>query len=424
MWLQLSICRRLCFVGILFLIQLGQIHILAQENKPNKDLLQAEAEFQSGNWTKAFKIYQQLAKDNPNSLRAQIGMASCFVEKRDYPHAIATFLRAIELSPNQPRIQAALASTYFKNKQSNEASKWYQQAIQSSGVKAQLSWYLNLGLIEADLGNFERARQLYNVAVQLYPQSVPAYYNLGIVLLRQNRLDEADACFYATLELSPNFDPALFSRGEVAAKRSNLILAENFYRTAIQLKPEKASYAYAYAQTLLRQGKSQEGKRELQKSRRLKAEKHLRQAHDWAEQENWREARRRLQFAVEADPTFLIAIEDLVYLQAELGDLAGAEATLGVGLLHVPSWAPGYWERGKIRQRRLKITGAASDFRQAIVLSPEAVPPKISMAKLLLETETDLQAALELAQTAVDLEPTSEYQKIIVEIQKKIASLE
>ena len=115
MWLQLSTCRRLCFVGILFLIQLDQIHILAQENKPNKDLLQAEAEFQSGNWTKAFKIYQQLAKDNPNSLRAQIGMASCFVEKRDYPYAIATFLRAMELSPNQPRIQAALASTYFKN---------------------------------------------------------------------------------------------------------------------------------------------------------------------------------------------------------------------------------------------------------------------------------------------------------------------
>ena len=192
----------------------------------------------------------------------------------------------------------------------------------------------------------------------------------------------------------------------------------------MQLKPEKASYAYAYAQTLLRQGKSQEGKRELQKARRLKAEKHLRQAHNWAEQENWREARRRLQFAVEADPTLLIAIEDLAYLQAELGDLAGAEATLGVGLLHVPGWAPGYWERGKIRQRRLNITGAASDFRQAMVLSPEAVSPKISMAKLLLETETDLQTALELAQTAAELEPTSEYQKIIVEIQKKLDSLE
>ena len=106
-------------------------------------------------------------------------MASCLVEKRRYPSAISTFLRAIEISPDHPQIQAALASTYFKNKQSKEAVKWYENAIDSSTSKVQLSWYLNLGTIEADLGNIERARQIYNLAVQLYPQSVPSYYNLG-----------------------------------------------------------------------------------------------------------------------------------------------------------------------------------------------------------------------------------------------------
>ena len=334
-----------------------------------------------------------------------------------------TFLRAIEISPDHSHIQAALASTYFKNKQLKEAIKWYQHAIESSVTKAELSWYLNLGLIEADLGNSERARQVYNLAVQLYPQSVPAYYNLGIILLRQNRLDEADACFYAALELNPDFVPALFSRGEVATKKHRLPLAEGFYRTAIQLKPKTASYTYAYAQTLLRQGKSEEGKQQLIKARRLKAEKYSRQAYEWAEKKNWQEVCRHLQFAVEADPTFLNAIEKLAYVQAELGNLHQAKSTLSIGLLNVPGWAPGYWERGKIKQRIQELEGAKSDFHQAMTLSPEAIPPKISMVKLLLETETDLQSALKLAQTVVNLEPSSEHQHILTLIQKKIDSL-
>ena len=45
------------------------------------------------------------------------------------------------------------------------------------------------------------------------------------------------------------------------------------------------------------------------------------------------------------------------------------------------------------------------------------------MVKLLLETETDLQSALKLAQTVVNLEPSSEHQHILTLIQKKIDSL-
>lgn len=410
------------FYIFVILFFFGSFYSFAQEKKNNPQLLRAESEFQRGNWDSAFSIYKKLATVDPNYLAAQLGMASCLVEKRRYPSAISTFLRAIEISPDHPQIQAALASTYFKNKQSKEAVKWYQNAIDSSTSRAQLSWYLNLGTIEADLGNTERARQIYNLTVQLYPQSVPSYYNLGIILLRQNRLDEADACFYAALELNPDFDPALFGRGEVATKKHDFMLAEEFYRASIQLNPRKASYTYAYAQNLLRQGKSEEGKRQLKQARRLKAEKHSRQAHEWAERKNWQEVCRNLQLAVEVDPTFLNAIEELAYVHAELGNLNQAKSTLSIGLLNVPNWAPGYWERGKIKQRTQEIEGAKLDFQKAIILSPEAIPPKISMAKLLLKTETDLPTALQLVQAAIELDPLPEYQQILRLIEEKLDS--
>ena len=120
------------------------------------------------------------------------------------------------------------------------------------------------------------------------------------------------------------------------------MLAEEFYRTSIQLNPRKSSYTYAYAQNLLRQGKSEEGKRQLKQARRLKAEKHSRQAHEWAERKNWQEVCRNLQLAVEVDPTFLNAIEELAYVHAELGNLNQAKSTLSIGLLNVPNRAFGY----------------------------------------------------------------------------------
>ena len=145
--MYLKLYQKLCFVYILTLIVFGPFYVFAQDNRMNPDLLQAETQFQRGQWNSAFSIYQKLAKDNPDSLSAQLGMASCLVEKGEYPLAILTFLRAIEISPDHSQIQAALASTYFKNKQLKEAIKWYQHAIESSVTKAELSWYLNLGLI-------------------------------------------------------------------------------------------------------------------------------------------------------------------------------------------------------------------------------------------------------------------------------------
>ena len=157
--------------------------------------------------------------------------------------------------------------------------------------------------------------------------------------------------------------------GEVAPKKHDFMLAEEFYRASIQLNPRKASYTYAYAQNLLRQGKSEKGKRQLKQARRLKAEKYSRQAHEWAERKNWQEVCRNLQLAVEVDPTFLNAIEELAYVHAELGNLNQAKSTLSIGLLNVPNWAPGYWERGKIKQRTQEIEGAKLDFQKAIILS-------------------------------------------------------
>ena len=129
-----------------------------------------------------------------------------------------------------------------------------------------------------------------------------------------------------------------------------------------------------------------------------------------------------MKLSVDADPTLVEAVQDLAYLQTQLDDLTAAESTLSLGLLNKPNWAPGYWQRGKIKKRISDFIGAESDFRKAIKLSPDAAPPKISLAKLLVETGKNLDQALELAQTAIEIDPKPEFQEVMKMIRKQTKS--
>ena len=129
-----------------------------------------------------------------------------------------------------------------------------------------------------------------------------------------------------------------------------------------------------------------------------------------------------MKIAIDADPTFVEAVQDLAYLQTQFDDLKAAESTLSLGLMNQQDWASGYWQRGKIRERMSDFIGAESDFRKSIELSPSAAPPKISLAKLLAQTGRDLAQALELAQNAIEIDPKPEFQEVIKMIRRKTVS--
>ena len=77
------------YILTLSLILFCQPHILSQDDDVALSLRKAEGEFQNGDWAEAFKIYQRLAANHPDSVPAQVGMASSLVKLKDYPPAIS-----------------------------------------------------------------------------------------------------------------------------------------------------------------------------------------------------------------------------------------------------------------------------------------------------------------------------------------------
>ena len=156
-------------------------------------------ELKNKNWDERLRIYQQLAAEFPLITAAQVGVGLCAAKLEDYPLALNAFHRVLELIPNSTSVQGELANTYRKSQQFDQAEKWYLKAIEGPNSKAPASWYIGLGLLETERGNYERARQRYIVAIHFHPDNTIAYQNLGTVLFKLNRLDEANASFRAVL---------------------------------------------------------------------------------------------------------------------------------------------------------------------------------------------------------------------------------
>ena len=251
--------------------------------------LKANKAFQNKNWDESLRIYQQLAAEFPLITAAQVGVGLCAAKLEDYPLALNAFHRVLELMPNSTAVQGELANAYRKSQQFDQAEKWYLKAIEGTNSEAPASWYIGLGLLETERGNYERARQHYIVAIHFHPDNTIAYQNLGTVLFKLNRLDEASASFRAVLELDPKMASAFFGRGQVAAKRRNFVAARDFYHQAIKLSPQIPNFHHSLAQVCFRLNDHKAGQKALSNYRRNKAKVYFSEGRQMLENQNGRE---------------------------------------------------------------------------------------------------------------------------------------
>ena len=234
-----------------------------------KQLKDAEQAFQAEDWHEALHLYQALAKKSPDFPIVYIGAGDAAAKLKDYPTAITAFQHALRLLSTQPQgditisrlqltVKGKLAAAYHRNKQLDEADRWFQKAVKGAGEDAPVAWYLALGQIETERGNLEQARRYYIVAVQLHPATTAAYNNLGHVLLKLNRIDEADAVFREALTQDETLASAAFGRGEVGARRGQFAVAQRFYERAIRHAPEEPTFYKSLAEVLRTMGNTGE----------------------------------------------------------------------------------------------------------------------------------------------------------------------
>lgn len=161
-----------------------------------------------------------------------------------------------------PEVLFQQASQLLANGEPAAAEVLFREVLRAAPDLAEA--HANLALLAERRGDIASAEAAYRRALTLAPELHQARINYGLLLIDARRSSEAEQHFQSVLKLAPANAAAWSNLGLLHAlgKRENA--AEQCYRTALHLAPDHAATRFNLAYLLLRQGRYEEGWRELE----------------------------------------------------------------------------------------------------------------------------------------------------------------
>ncbi len=150
----------------------------------------------------------------------------------------------------------------MKNKRNyEEATKYYQLAIENSSSDALISYYLSeIGSCCALKENYSEAITYWEKAINHYPSYINPYMNIALAYEEQDNLEKAEECFLEIQQLSPSDPRTYFSLARIYSKKDNWMGAIEQYNTMIKFQPNDAWSHSNIANCYLQLGKNKDAK--------------------------------------------------------------------------------------------------------------------------------------------------------------------
>ncbi|MBN1543650.1 tetratricopeptide repeat protein [candidate division KSB1 bacterium] len=143
--------------------------------------------------------------------------------------------RAAESLSDHPEAQLMRAQLAQKEGDWELTQKLYERALSldSNMVPA----LIGLGLIWEKQNNLTKAESFYRQALELNPESEQAAYNLGVVSYQTGRIDRARSYYLQVLGLNPYHVQALNNLGVIDMNMNQLDSAESCFNRILELEP-------------------------------------------------------------------------------------------------------------------------------------------------------------------------------------------
>ena len=177
--------------------------------------------------------------------------------------------RTIELTENNYVAHDTLAEYLFDRGETEEAARHFRAAlaIRPDDLPANL----NLGTYDHAHGNLQAAIERYGIVARLAADPslrAAAYGNLGSAYRQLGDFAKARNCYETALQLNPNRAMAFIGLGLIAQKTGDLPEAVRQYSRAMAVEPTDVGYLLI-AQALQQEGKSDEARAIFERVARL-----------------------------------------------------------------------------------------------------------------------------------------------------------
>jgi tetratricopeptide (TPR) repeat protein len=169
-------------------------------------------------------------------------------ERQELPSAVATFQRALELSPKSASTHNNLGNIYMAQKKLDLAEKQFRDALRLDPANLEA----NLNLIRAYLESKQASEGLHMAAEfsQQHKNEVQAQLSLGILLASEGQYKAAKLALEKADVLKPRTFEILYNLGQTLLLNGEYSQAELVLNRALALKPESPETLYLLAQVL------------------------------------------------------------------------------------------------------------------------------------------------------------------------------
>jgi predicted Zn-dependent protease len=211
---------------------------------PRDTLLAAELAEQSGQNDAAEAAYRRVLAKDPKSAEAQAGLAQILIKKQQYPEAEQLLRLAIAQAPDDPGLNAELATTLAAQNKPEALpllQKLHAAQPQDENITRMLADLLS------DAGNAAAADSLYATLLSAHPNDPDLLVAHGQDLIRMERFSQAFAVFTKATQIAPKNPDAWSGLAFAASKTGQPSIALHALTMRSRYLPESASTYFLWA---------------------------------------------------------------------------------------------------------------------------------------------------------------------------------
>jgi predicted CXXCH cytochrome family protein len=342
-----------------------------QRLKPDRDLLAPMAEVANEPQGRE-GVVPYYPSPLPHTAENELYLATAEVKhgsEAGITHLESAILR---YSPAAPDFYFELGDGYARAGKSDQAIRWYKEALRKKPEYRPAIKQLAATLIGK--GEYARATEVLRQAIAVPPADEALFTDLGNAYLRQQMYSQALQALRRALDINPEQPEAQNLLGLVAVQKNDAAEAEAQFRSALRSQPDFA-------------------------------EAHNNLGNVLAGSHNYPEAEYHFQRAVAIDPNYADAHHSYALVLALTQSYDQAVAELREAIRLNPKDAQTHDDLGDILLAQGQADGAAEQYRDAIRLKPGLADAHCSLGNL-LGAQEKFEEAKSQFQACTQLDPS------------------
>jgi tetratricopeptide (TPR) repeat protein len=190
-------------------------------------------------WNAAVQVFSDGAKRYPNSAPLAIGLGLAYYWREDYAPAVKALMRAVDLSPSDPRPYYFLSHAYqHAQGEAGEVRARFRRFEDLEPLNADAAYYYAMTLLKSNQmvnsgPTLDTAESLLRKAVRINPSYTRAYLLLGNLYSQEHQYAKAVPEYQQALRLDPSLPETYYHLGQAYMQLGKRDLARkefNFHR--------------------------------------------------------------------------------------------------------------------------------------------------------------------------------------------------